>query len=48
MDKLVANTVDAAQEKHVPVVEKIEGGYLVKLKFHRFFGKFQVARKLKF
>jgi len=31
MDKLVANTVDAAQEKHVPVVEKIDGGYLVKV-----------------
>ena len=31
MDRLVGNTVDAAQEKHVPVVEKIEGGYLVKV-----------------
>ena len=31
MEKLVANTVDAAQEKHVPVVEKVEGGYLVKV-----------------
>ena len=31
MDRLVANTVDAAQEKHVPVVEKIDGGYLVKV-----------------
>ena len=31
MDKVVANTVDAAQEKHVPVLEKIEGGYLVKV-----------------
>lgn len=31
MDRLVANTVDAAKEKHVPVVEKIEGGYLVKV-----------------
>lgn len=31
MDRIVANTVDAAQEKHVPVVEKIEGGYLVKV-----------------
>ncbi|PIE62359.1 MAG: desulfoferrodoxin [Desulfobacter postgatei] len=29
MNRLVANTVDAAQEKHVPVVEKIEGGYKV-------------------
>ena len=26
-----ANTVDAAKEKHVPVVEKVEGGYKVKL-----------------
>ncbi|UQZ88897.1 desulfoferrodoxin [Deltaproteobacteria bacterium Smac51] len=26
-----ANTVDAAQEKHVPVIEKIEGGYRVKV-----------------
>jgi superoxide reductase len=25
------NTVDAAKEKHVPVIEKIEGGYLVKV-----------------
>ena len=25
------NTVDAAKEKHVPVVEKIAGGYLVKV-----------------
>ena len=31
MTKLVANTVDAAQEKHVPVVEEIEGGYLVRV-----------------
>ncbi len=29
MDRLVENTVDAAVEKHVPVVEKIEGGYKV-------------------
>ena len=29
MDRIVANTVDAAKEKHVPVVEKIEGGYKV-------------------
>ncbi len=29
MDRLVANTVDAAKEKHVPVVEKIDGGYKV-------------------
>ncbi len=25
------NTTDAAQEKHVPVIEKIDGGYLVKV-----------------
>ncbi len=25
------NTVDAAKEKHVPVIEKIEGGYRVKV-----------------
>ena len=25
------NTVDAAKEKHVPVLEKIEGGYRVKI-----------------
>ena len=25
------NTVDAAKEKHVPVVEKAEGGFTVKL-----------------
>jgi len=31
MDRLVENTVDAAVEKHVPVVEAIEGGYLVKV-----------------
>lgn len=31
MTRIVANTVDAAKEKHVPVVEKIEGGYLVKV-----------------
>ncbi len=31
MDRLVENTVDAALEKHVPVVEKIDGGYLVKV-----------------
>jgi superoxide reductase len=27
----VANTVDAAKEKHVPVIEKIEGGVKVKV-----------------
>jgi len=31
MDRLVENTVDAAREKHVPVIEKVEGGYLVKV-----------------
>ena len=29
MDKLTENTTDAAQEKHVPVIEKIDGGYRV-------------------
>lgn len=29
MELLIENSVDAAQEKHVPVVEKIEGGYRV-------------------
>jgi superoxide reductase len=28
---LTENTVDAAKEKHVPVVEKIEGGFKVKV-----------------
>ena len=28
-EKIVENTTDAATEKHVPVVEKIEGGYRV-------------------
>jgi superoxide reductase len=31
MDLLVENTVDAAKEKHVPVIEKVDGGYLVKV-----------------
>ncbi|HBF35653.1 TPA: desulfoferrodoxin [Candidatus Sumerlaeota bacterium] len=31
MKNYVENTVDAAKEKHVPVIEKIEGGYLVKV-----------------
>ncbi|MEW6519931.1 MAG: desulfoferrodoxin [Thermodesulfobacteriota bacterium] len=31
MRLFVENTVDAAREKHVPVIEKIEGGYRVKL-----------------
>lgn len=29
MELLVENTVDAAKEKHVPVIEKIDGGYRV-------------------
>ena len=28
---VTANTVDAAREKHVPVIEKTEGGYKVKV-----------------
>lgn len=28
---LAENTTDAAKEKHVPVVEKVDGGYLVKV-----------------
>ncbi|WP_027631670.1 desulfoferrodoxin [Clostridium hydrogeniformans] len=31
MTHLVENTVDAAKEKHVPVIEKIDGGVLVKV-----------------
>ena len=31
MKKFVENTVDAAKEKHVPVVEKFDGGYKVKV-----------------
>jgi superoxide reductase len=31
MKKLVANTVDAAKEKHVPVIEKIADGFKVKV-----------------
>ena len=31
MKLFVENTVDAAKEKHVPVVEKIEGGFRVKV-----------------
>ena len=31
MKKLVAQTADAATEKHVPVIEKIAGGYKVKV-----------------
>lgn len=29
MNLLAENTVDAAKEKHVPVIEKVEGGYKV-------------------
>ncbi len=31
MGLLKENTVDAAKEKHVPVIEKIEGGFKVKV-----------------
>jgi superoxide reductase len=31
MKRFEENTVDAAKEKHVPVVEKIDGGYRVKV-----------------
>lgn len=31
MTLMTENTVDAAKEKHVPVIEKQEGGYLVKV-----------------
>lgn len=31
MHHLSENTVDAAKEKHVPVIEKIDGGYRVKV-----------------
>lgn len=31
MVKLAENSVDAAKEKHVPVVEKVDGGYKVKI-----------------
>lgn len=31
MKLMTENTVDAAKEKHVPVIEKIDGGYLVKV-----------------
>lgn len=31
MTLMVENTVDAAKEKHVPVIEKQDGGYLVKV-----------------
>lgn len=31
MKHMVENTVDAAKEKHIPVIEKIEGGYKVRV-----------------
>ena len=31
MVQMVENTVDAAKEKHVPVIEKVEGGVKVKV-----------------
>lgn len=31
MKLLKENSVDAAKEKHVPVIEKVDGGYLVKI-----------------
>lgn len=31
MKKLAENTVDATKEKHVPVIEKMDGGYKVKV-----------------
>lgn len=31
MKRLAENTTDAAKEKHVPVIEKIDGGYRVKV-----------------
>ena len=31
MALMVENTVDAAKEKHVPVIEKVEGGVRVKV-----------------
>jgi len=31
MDRLEENTTDAAQEKHVPVIEKVDGGVKVKV-----------------
>ena len=31
MELLAENTTDAAKEKHVPVIEKVAGGYLVKV-----------------
>ena len=31
MKQTVENTVDAAKEKHVPVIEKVPGGFKVKV-----------------
>lgn len=31
MKQLLENTVDAAKEKHVPVIEKVEGGFKVSI-----------------
>jgi superoxide reductase len=31
MKRMVENTVDAAKEKHVPVIERISGGFKVKV-----------------
>lgn len=31
MKRMIENTVDATKEKHVPVIEKIDGGYKVKI-----------------
>lgn len=31
MDLLTENTTDAAQEKHVPVIEKVDGGIKIKV-----------------
>ena len=31
MTRLTENTTDAAKEKHVPVIEKVDGGYKVKM-----------------
>jgi superoxide reductase len=31
MKKMAENTTDAAKEKHVPVIEKVQGGYKVKV-----------------
>lgn len=31
MDVVVENTVEASKEKHIPVIEKVDGGYKVKV-----------------